>query len=104
MDIKKICVVGGGLMGRQIALNAAIHGVDATVNDMKAEVCDDVAAWAEDYLAGRVKKGRMTEEQIADIKTRFHVEKDLARLLKGLTAWWKRSRRSRRSSGPSSPS
>jgi hypothetical protein len=40
MEIKKIAVIGGGLMGRQIALCASIHGYDATVYDLKPEVQD----------------------------------------------------------------
>ena len=34
MEIKKIMVAGGGRMGRQIALCAAIKGVDTTVYDV----------------------------------------------------------------------
>ena len=67
MEIKKICVVGGGLMGRQIALCASIHGFDATVYDLKPEVLDAVQVWEDEYLAGRIAKGRMTEEQVAAI-------------------------------------
>lgn len=83
MDIKKICVVGGGLMGRQIALNAAIYGYEATVNDLKPEVCVDVEKWAEDYLNGRVKKGKMTAEKAEQVKAIFHVEGDLAKAVQG---------------------
>ena len=35
MEIRNVGVIGGGLMGRQIALCAAICGVDATVYDLK---------------------------------------------------------------------
>ena len=68
MEIQKICVVGGGLMGRQIALNTAIYGIKATVYDLNEAVCAAVEEWAEDYLAGRIAKGRMTEEQVAKTK------------------------------------
>ena len=81
MEIKKIMVAGGGRMGRQIALCAAIKGVDATVYDVKAEILQDVEAWAEEYLAGRIAKGRMTAEQVAETKARFRVEADLAKSL-----------------------
>ena len=64
MEIKKICVVGGGLMGRQIALCAAIHGYEATLYDLKPEVLDAVKVWHEDYMAGRLAKGRMTQEEV----------------------------------------
>ena len=82
MEIKKICVIGGGLMGRQIALCASIHGVDATVYDLKPEVLEAVQAWEDEYLAGRIAKGRMTEEQVVDIRTRFHIEGSLEKAVK----------------------
>ena len=82
MEIKKICVVGGGLMGRQIALCASIHGYDATVYDLKPEVLEAVTAWEEEYLAGRIAKGRMTEEQVAKTKALFHVEASLEKAVK----------------------
>ena len=75
MDIQKTTVVGGGLMGRQIALNASIYGVDATVYDLKGEVCDAVEAWKEEYLAGRIAKGRMTEEKVAEIAAQIKENK-----------------------------
>ena len=84
MEIKKICVVGGGLMGRQIALCASIHGFDATVYDLKPEVLEAVEAWKEDYLAGRIAKGRMTEEQVADTKAKFHLEASLEKAVEGV--------------------
>lgn len=84
MDIQKICVAGGGRMGRQIALCAAIYGVDATVYDLFDTVLDDVEQWADEYLAGRVAKGRMTQERVDDIRTRFHTCKDLKESVQGV--------------------
>ena len=84
MEIKKICVVGGGLMGRQIALCASIYGFDATVYDLKPEVLDAVQQWEDEYLAGRIAKGRMTEEQVAGIRTRFHLEPSLETAVQGV--------------------
>ena len=74
MEIKKIAVIGGGLMGRQIALCASIHSFDATVYDLKPEVLEAVQEWEDTYLAGRIAKGRMTEEQVAATRDRFHLE------------------------------
>ncbi len=84
MEIKKICVVGGGLMGRQIALCAAIHGFDATVYDLKPEVLDAVAQWHAEYMAGRIAKGRMTEQQVAETNARFHLESSLEKAVEGV--------------------
>ena len=84
MEIKKVCVVGGGRMGRQIGLCAAIFGYEATVYDLIPAVLEDVAKWEEEYLAGRIAKGRMTEEQVAQIKERFHIEGDLEAAVRGV--------------------
>lgn len=72
-DIKKICVAGGGQMGRQIALNAAMHGFDTYLTDAFSIVLDKVAVWADSYLAGRIAKGRITESMKAETLARFHL-------------------------------
>lgn len=77
-ELKKCTVVGGGAMGRQIGLNAAIHGYDVAVCESVPAVCENLKAWEEEYLAGRVAKGRMTQEQVDGIKSRFAVTDDLA--------------------------
>lgn len=84
MEIKSICVAGGGRMGRQIALNAAIYGFSATVYDLSPAVCEDVVIWADEYLAGRIAKGRLTEEQVAKVKNLFRVEPDLTKACAGV--------------------
>ena len=81
-DIKKICVAGGGQMGRQIALGCAIHGYDTYLTDSFPEVLDKVRAWADEYLTGRITKGKMTEEQVAAAKARFHLAPTLAEAAK----------------------
>lgn len=73
MNIQKVCVIGGGLMGRQIALNTAIYPYEVTIFDANSAVLEDVKTWADSYLAGRIAKGRMSEEQVAGIRSRFTV-------------------------------
>ena len=73
MNIQKVCVIGGGLMGRQIALNTAIYPYEVTIFDANPAVLEDVKTWADNYLAGRIAKGRMSEEQVAGIRSRFTV-------------------------------
>ena len=77
MNINTICVIGGGRMGRQIGLCAAIHGYKVTVYDLMPEVLADVQKWEDEYLAGRIAKGRMTEEEVAATRERFVLEGDL---------------------------
>lgn len=61
-EIKTVSVIGGGLMGRQIGLSAAIAGYQVNLFDLNEQVRADVASWAKDYLTGRVEKGKMTQE------------------------------------------
>lgn len=82
-EMKKCTVVGGGTMGRQIALNAAIHGYETAVCETVPAVRENLAAWEESYLAGRIAKGRMTEEEVAAVKDRFSITDNLEEACKG---------------------
>ena len=77
MEIKHVFVAGGGQMGRQIALNSAIYGYSVKVYDKMPAVCDAVEAWAAEYLAGRIAKGRMTEDEVARTKANLSVARDI---------------------------
>jgi len=78
MAMKKCTVIGGGAMGRQIALNTAIHGYEVAVCESFSAALEGLKGWLEEYLAGRVSKGRMTQEQVDAVKARFTVTDDLA--------------------------
>lgn len=82
MKIERVCVVGCGLMGRQIGMNAAIHGYPVKLQDNFEKARESAMAWAEEYLAGRIAKGRMTEEQVAEVKSRFTVCESLEKAAK----------------------
>ncbi|MBE6972363.1 MAG: 3-hydroxyacyl-CoA dehydrogenase family protein [Ruminococcaceae bacterium] len=77
MNIKTVCVVGGGMMGRQIALNTAKYDFQVYVTDSNKDICEQAKAWAADYLDGRVSKGRMTQDEADAVATRFHVTDSL---------------------------
>ncbi len=77
IDIKKVTVIGGGTMGKQIALNAAINGMDTYLSDSFPGVLDKVAAWSKEYLDGRVAKGKMTSDEAAATLNRFHLTASL---------------------------
>ena len=59
-DVKKICVVGSGLMGTQIALNMARYGYTVALTDSSPEALAKAEAWVNKYLASRVEKGKLT--------------------------------------------
>lgn len=82
-EIKKVSVIGAGLMGRQIALNTAQYDYDVYLYDSVPEALQGAATWAEEYLAGRVAKGKMTEDDVKTINSRFHIEPDLKACVTG---------------------
>jgi len=61
--INKICVVGAGNMGHQIALVGALAGYQVKCTDVVPEILQKAENFADTYLPGRVAKGRLTEEQ-----------------------------------------
>lgn len=73
MEIKKVAVLGGGQMGRQIALHSAISSFEVYITDVVPAILEKVKEWEDEYLKGRIEKGKMTEEQVAGIRERFHV-------------------------------
>ena len=75
--IHKVCVVGAGLMGKQIALNAALHGYLVMLNDSIPEAVGKAETWADEYLKGRVAKGKLTEEAAAQAKKNLFFTIDL---------------------------
>lgn len=62
-DVKNIAVIGAGNMGHQISLLCAIHGYKTTCTDIKEDILKKAEEFADSYLPGRVKKGRLTQEQ-----------------------------------------
>ncbi len=62
-DIKKICVVGAGNMGHQIALSAALAGYKVSCTDISLETLGKAENFACAYLPERVAKGKMTQER-----------------------------------------
>ncbi len=62
-DIRKICVIGAGNMGHQIALSAALAGYKVSCMDISQEMLSKAEKFARTYLPERVAKGKMTQEQ-----------------------------------------
>ena len=77
-ELKKVCVVGAGLMGRQIALNAAHRGFMVQLTDASAEQLRAAERWADEYVAGRMQKGRWTKDEAADARARLGFAASLA--------------------------
>lgn len=77
MEIRRVCVVGAGAMGRQIALNTALHGYEVALTDVSEKMLEDARAFNDGWLDGRLAKGRLTGEQVAMARGRLRYERDL---------------------------
>jgi 3-hydroxybutyryl-CoA dehydrogenase len=60
--IERICVVGAGNMGHQIALSAAIAGYKVKCTDVIPDILEKAEEFANTWLPERVAKGKMSEE------------------------------------------
>ena len=81
--IKKVCVVGGGQMGRQIALNAAMNGFSTRITDTFPSVIEALQPWAREYLQGRVNKNKITEEAMKNALNNFRTADTLESAAEG---------------------
>ena len=71
MAIKKVGVLGCGLMGSGIAQTAATAGFDVIVREVSDELCEKGFSGIEKSLAKFAEKGSITAEQQAEIRGRL---------------------------------
>jgi 3-hydroxybutyryl-CoA dehydrogenase len=83
MKIKAIGVVGAGNMGRQIALQCALSGFEVYCTDTIDAVLQSAEAFSRKWLADRVAKGKMAEEEAKTVSARLHYTVELAEAAKG---------------------
>jgi 3-hydroxybutyryl-CoA dehydrogenase len=63
VDIKKVGILGTGIMGSGIAQVCATHGYDVLVLDIDGERLDAAMAGIRSRLARDVEKGRLSQER-----------------------------------------
>lgn len=76
-DVKNVCVVGAGNMGHQIALQCALHGFKTVSTDVVPAALEKAEKFVDNYLPGRVQKGRMTEDEAKAARSRISFTGDL---------------------------
>ncbi len=76
-DVKNVCVVGAGNMGHQIALQCALSGFKTVSTDVIPAVLEKAEKFVDTYLAGRVQKGKMTEDAAKAARSRISFTGDL---------------------------
>ena len=78
--MKKVCVIGAGTMGLDIAQVFATKGFEVTVRDISDEILDAAKAKLVKGLDKKIAKGRMTEEAKAAILDHMTFTTDLKAL------------------------
>jgi pyruvate/2-oxoglutarate dehydrogenase complex dihydrolipoamide dehydrogenase (E3) component len=71
MEIKKVGVLGCGLMGSGIAQTAATAGFEVVVREVSNELCERGFAGIEKSLAKFAEKGTISADQQRDIRGRM---------------------------------
>jgi 3-hydroxybutyryl-CoA dehydrogenase len=71
MEIRKVGVLGCGLMGSGIAQTCATAGMEVVVREVSGELCERGFAGIEKSLAKFAEKGTITPEQQAEIRGRM---------------------------------
>ncbi|AZT83460.1 3-hydroxyacyl-CoA dehydrogenase [Marinobacter sp. NP-4(2019)] len=68
---KKVGVLGAGMMGAGIAYSTATRGIEVVLKDVSVDNAEKGKNYSEKLLAKKVGRGRMTEEQKAEILGRI---------------------------------
>ncbi|MFX0125804.1 MAG: 3-hydroxyacyl-CoA dehydrogenase family protein [Candidatus Hodarchaeota archaeon] len=76
-DVKKICVMGAGLMGNGIAQVCAQAGYEVTMRDIEDRFVENGLNTIKKNLSRGVTKGKMTQEQMNQIVNRIKGTTDL---------------------------
>ncbi|MEO0895092.1 MAG: 3-hydroxyacyl-CoA dehydrogenase NAD-binding domain-containing protein [Bacteroidota bacterium] len=83
-EIKKVAVLGGGVMGRGIALTVARAGYDCLLFDIKEDVLANAHAYSKKFLAKSVEKGKMSEDDKDKVLVRMGYSTDTEDLVADL--------------------
>ena len=79
-ELKKIAVIGAGFMGAGIAHVSAKAGLEVVLVDRDQESADKGKGHIEETLTKALKKGRTTEDKVAQILSRVTPTDDYAKL------------------------
>lgn len=70
-SFRKVGVLGAGMMGAGIAYSTATRGIEVVLKDVSVENAEKGKSYSDKLLTKKVSRGRMTEEQKAEILGRI---------------------------------
>ena len=76
-EIKRICAVGAGTMGHQIALQCATHNYDVHLVDVNKEVLDNAREKIREILEERVNRGEISSDSMVKVLSKISYTTDL---------------------------
>src|SRR5687768_8795824 len=79
MNVKKIAVVGAGIMGRGIAQVSAIAGFDTVLHDVSTELLDGAVARIRSALQKGVELGKVATASMTAAMERLSLETNFER-------------------------
>jgi 3-hydroxybutyryl-CoA dehydrogenase len=79
-DIKRIGVVGSGLMGHGIALSFAVCGYPVVMSDLNDEILSKAVAAIKSDLETFAEEGIISQNEIGDVLSRITTTSDIAEL------------------------
>lgn len=82
-DIQRVLIVGAGTMGRQIALQCAMHGYQVTIYDTFPEALEDAHRQIEVFAQGLTAGGRLAESEATAALARISITADPAKAAAG---------------------
>ncbi len=74
--IKKLGILGAGMMGAGIAYVSAYAGMEVVLKDVSIEGAEKGKAYSDELLKKRISRGKMTKEQAQAILDRIHATDD----------------------------
>ncbi len=81
-DVKTISVIGAGNMGHQISTLCALYGYATKCTDIDANILKNAEEFVDNYLPGRVKKGKISEEEAKQTRQRLTFTQDFHQAVK----------------------
>lgn len=76
LQIKKVAVLGAGIMGNQIAMQIAIHGYDVVCYDISEAMVNKAIEFSDDWFKRRVEKGKLSVAAAEEIQARLRFTTD----------------------------